>query len=99
MNTPFPSVSAISLGQPFLDTMAAGLLSKFTTSGATSLDKITIILPTESARAGLLDTLAKQNPELALLLPRIYIFNDSLPGTGTRQDGDLDRLLPPNHFP
>ena len=99
MNTPFPSVSAISLGQPFLDTMAAGLLSKFTTSGATSLDKITIILPTESARAGLLDTLAKQNPELALLLPRIYIFNDSLPSTGTRQDGDLDRLLPPNHFP
>jgi len=79
--------------------MAAGLLSKFDTSGASSLDKTTIILPTEGARTGLLEALAKQNSESALLLPNIYIFNDSLPSTNPRQDGDLDRLLPANYFP
>jgi ATP-dependent helicase/nuclease subunit B len=99
MNDAFPGVSTISLGRPFLDTLAIGLLSRFATPSATDLGKVTIILPTESARVGLLEALAKQASGLPLLLPRVYIFNDNLPNKNPRQDGDLDRLLPAKHFP
>ena len=99
MNTALPNVSATSVDQPFLDSFASGLISKFGTPSTIELSKITIIVPQESARVGLIEALTRQTPMSAVLLPRVFILNDNLPSQNQREDSDLSGLIPYKTLP
>ena len=99
MSNSLTKISAIALGEPFLENLASGLLAKHKKSEPNDLGNTVIILPSEEARRNLLEILTTIAEPRALILPRMYTVSESLTFKRSHQKGDLDWILPSNLLP
>lgn len=71
-----PCVHSIAPGRPFLDALAAGILSRHGTDPV-ALSRVTVLLPTRRACRALGNAFLRQSEGVALLLPRIRPLGDA----------------------
>jgi ATP-dependent helicase/nuclease subunit B len=73
---PGPNVFTIPAGQPFVDALAAGLLTRSRGDGGAELADTTVLLPTRRALRSLREAFLRQSGGKPLLLPRMMPLGD-----------------------
>jgi len=92
---PGPGWFTIPAHRPFIDDLAAGLLSALTADGPEGLSDAIVLTPTRRGARALADGFVRAGGGRAMLLPQIRALGDLDEGEPPFEPGDLAMDLPP----